>query len=82
MEATHWEFDATQVEFVTHRNVPAVKSKTRGGYQVQLKDHIFTNGTIEFDVELVGMGFPGIATNKINAENRSFVISWFLNLSL
>jgi hypothetical protein len=78
MNASHWEHDETRVEFITHRNVPAVKGKG-GGYQIFLKDHIFTNGTIEFDVELIGMGFPGInfrmSDDRKSGENfyiRSF----------
>jgi hypothetical protein len=79
MKASSWEFDSTQVEFVKHRSVDAIKSKNNAYYRVVLKDHIFANGTIEFDVELVGMGFPGInfrmSDDKKNGENfyiRSF----------
>jgi hypothetical protein len=79
MEASNWEHDANQVEFVTHRSVPAVKGKKGAYYQIFLKDHVFSNGTIEFDVELVGMGFPGInfrmSADRKNGENfyiRSF----------
>lgn len=79
MEAALWEYDSSAVEFVTHRNVQAAKAKNGGGYQIFLKDHVFSNGTIEFDVELTGMGFPGInfriSENRKNAENfyiRSF----------
>jgi len=79
MTAASWEFDSSQVEFGTHRSVPAAKSKRGSYYQIFLKNHIFSNGTIEFDVELIGMGFPGInfrmSDDKKNGENfyiRSF----------
>ena len=49
-----------KVEFINHRSVPAVRGKNGAYYQIFLKDHVFKNGTIEFDVELTGMGFPGI----------------------
>ncbi|MES1216229.1 MAG: hypothetical protein ABUT20_12005, partial [Bacteroidota bacterium] len=68
-----------KVEFVKHNSVPAVKGKNGAYYQVFLKDNVFTNGTIEFDVELIGMGFPGInfrmSPDRKNGENfyiRSF----------
>jgi hypothetical protein len=48
-------------------------------YQIFLKNHIFRNGTIEFDVALTGSGFPGInfrmSADRKNGENfyiRSF----------
>ena len=59
MESVYWHYQPEQVEFITHRSVPAMRSKN-GFLQVYLKDIIFTNGTIEYDVELTGMGFPGI----------------------
>lgn len=73
-----WDFDSAQVDFVSHRNVKAVKPK-KGGYQIFLKDYVFADGTIEFDVELTGIGFPGInfrmSPDRKNGENfyiRSF----------
>lgn len=79
MEPTYWEYDTAAVIFTNHRNVKASKSKNARGYQLFLKDQIFTNGTIEFDVELNGVGFPGInfriSEDRKNGENfyiRSF----------
>lgn len=79
MEALYWEHDPTQVEFIKHGSSPAVKGINGAYYQVYLKDHIFKDGTIEFDVELIGRGFPGInfrmSEDKKNGENfyiRSF----------
>lgn len=79
MTAAAWDYDSAKIEFVQYKSVPAIKGKNDAYYQVFLKDHVFTNGTIEFDVELTGMGFPGInfrmAADKKNGENfyiRSF----------
>lgn len=79
MDTTHWEYDSSNTEFITHRGVSAVKGKDEAYYQVFLKDHVFINGTIEFDVELTGMGFPGInfrmSKDRKNGDNfyiRSF----------
>jgi hypothetical protein len=59
MDPSSWKHDGGAVEFVMHRNVMAARPKGNG-YQIFLKDHVFANGTIEFDVELMGIGFPGI----------------------
>ena len=79
MQPAYWEYDTATTEFVNYKNTAVVKGKNGNGYQVFLKDHIFTNGTIEFDVELSGMGFPGInfrmSEDRKNGENfyiRSF----------
>ena len=79
MEAKYWEYDSAQVEFVTYKSSTAARGIKGAYYQLFLKDHTFTNGTIEFDVELVGRGFPGInfrmSEDRKNGENfyiRSF----------
>jgi len=78
MQAAYWEHDSL-AEFVTHRGVSAVQGKNGSFFQVHLKDRVFSNGTIEFDVELAGQGFPGInfrmSPDKKNGDNfyiRSF----------
>jgi hypothetical protein len=79
MQPAFWDYDTSRVEFVKQANVPAVKGKNGAYYQIFLKNQVFTNGTIEFDVELIGQGFPGInfrmSADKKNGENfyiRSF----------
>ena len=79
MQPSAWEYDSSKVEFVKNRDVAAIKNKNGAYYQVFLKDRNFSNGTIEFDVELIGRGFPGISfrmsADKKKAENfyiRSF----------
>src|SRR5438105_2780019 len=79
MQPSFWDYDSSKVEFVVHRDVAAVKNKNGAYYQLFLKDRTFSSGTIEFDVELTGMGFPGInfrmSADKKKGENfyiRSF----------
>jgi len=80
MEPSFWEYDSSLVQFIMNRNVKAVKpTDPKGGYMITLKNQDFSNGTIEFDVELTGMGFPGInfrmSPDKKNGDNfyiRSF----------
>ncbi|MEM8506923.1 MAG: family 16 glycoside hydrolase [Bacteroidota bacterium] len=60
MTARAWEHNPEQVEFVKHRGVPAVRAISEDGFRIALKDQEFSNGTIEFDVEFTGIGFPGI----------------------
>ncbi len=60
MQPSSWTFDSSRVEFVKNRDVPAIKGKNGAYYEVFLKDKTFSSGTIEFDVELLGQGFPGI----------------------
>ena len=79
MQPAYWEYDTSTTEFVNYKNTEAIRGKNGKGYQVFLKNNIFKNGTIEFDVELSGMGFPGInfrmSEDHKNADNfyiRSF----------
>lgn len=79
MEPAYWEYDTSSAEFVTYKNTKAVRGKNGKGFQIFLKDYVFTSGTIEFDVELSGMGFPGInfrmSADRKNGDNfyvRSF----------
>lgn len=79
MQPAFWEYDTSTTEFINYKNAGTVRGKNGKGYQIFLKNHIFTNGTIEFDVELSGMGFPGInfrmSEDRKNADNfyiRSF----------
>jgi hypothetical protein len=58
MQPEHWEYDTANIKFIMHRNVDAVQIKK--GAPLFLKNQKFSNGTIEYDVEL-GMGFPGIS---------------------
>jgi len=79
MEIEYWKSDTATTEFITYKNTRVIRGKNGGAFQVFLKNHNFSNGTIEFDVELSGMGFPGInfrmSEDHKNGENfyiRSF----------
>jgi hypothetical protein len=79
MEPAYWQFDSATTEFVTYKNVKAVRGKEGKGYQIFLKDQLFADGTIEFDVELSGMGFPGInfRMSPDNKDGENFYIRSF-----
>ncbi len=59
MQSDAWEVDPDRAAFITHRSVPAVQGLD-GGALMHLKELDFTNGTIEFDIELPERGFVGI----------------------
>lgn len=78
MDSNHWEYDSSNVELITHRGVKAIKG-TSFGSQIFLKDYKFTNGTIEFDLEFAGNGFPGInfRMSEDQKEGENFYIRAF-----
>src|ERR1043165_9398145 len=55
--ADRWEGTSAGVEFLSHKNVPAMK--LTGKERVILKDVMFADGTIEYDVEPQSEGFAG-----------------------
>ncbi|GAB4056034.1 hypothetical protein [Spirosoma litoris] len=78
MTEQYWTYEPGQVEFVTDKIGPVMKI-LKGAGNVLLKEVNFSNGTIEFDIELKGTGFPGInfrmSSDHKNGENfylRSF----------
>lgn len=60
MTSKHWVATVGKVEFVEYKSTRAVKSAENAFFNIMLKDQTFSTGTIEYDVELVGNGFPGI----------------------
>lgn len=75
----HWAPITDNVEFVTYKSVPVARSTNDNGFGIMLQDFEFTNGTIEFDVELKGMGFPGIdfRVDKDTLNSEKFYIRYF-----
>ncbi|WP_298609982.1 hypothetical protein [uncultured Spirosoma sp.] len=78
MTAERWSYAPGQVEFMTGKEAGIMKI-IKGPKSIVLKDVTFSNGTIEYDVELTGPGFPGINfrmdADQQNGENfyiRSF----------
>ena len=82
MTPSYWEADTERVTFITHRSVSAAQGLD-GGAQLFLKDIIFTDGTIEFDVELNDRGFVGInfRQSEDRAESENFYIRAFWPVS-
>lgn len=76
MEPGNWEHDTASIKFITHRNVKA--AYISNGDRMILKNQKFSNGTIEYDVEL-GRGFPGIvfrlSDDRKNGDN--FYLRYF-----
>ncbi len=62
LAAEKWNFDSQKTEFTSYKNVPVIKLK---GSKAELKDFVFINGTIEFDVE------------PSDAEHSPFVTMYF-----
>lgn len=59
MTAGSWEFPAGSAEFITHNNVQALKI-VNGSERIKLKDLVFSDGTIEFDIDQPEEPFAGI----------------------
>jgi len=79
MVEKHWAAITDNVEFLTYKSTPAVKSSNGNGFGIMLKDYEFRDGTIEFDVELKGRGFPSIdfRVNKDTLNSEKFYIRYF-----
>ena len=56
MKADSWDFPAGSVEFLTYKNVAAMKISAQGK-KATIKGLTFADGTIEFDVEPILPGF-------------------------
>ena len=69
MTSAHWEGDPARVEFITHRSVPAARGLD-GGAALFAKDVSFTDGTIEFDVEMPNASFVGI-TFRLSEDHKT-----------
>ncbi len=61
MTPENWIYDTEQVEFKMHDGQMSAVGINEAYYTLRLRDHTFSNGTIEYDVALAGMGFPGIS---------------------
>ncbi|HEY0434602.1 MAG TPA: family 16 glycoside hydrolase, partial [Chitinophagaceae bacterium] len=60
MQASAWIYDTASIEFATIDGRAAARPKKDHNLQMLLKDQVFSNGTIEFDIKLDRMGFNGI----------------------
>jgi hypothetical protein len=66
LQADHWDVPANAATFLTYKSVPALQITGKG--QIVLKDLDFTNGTIEFDVELKDKSFASFYFRRASAE--------------
>jgi hypothetical protein len=68
-----WEAPAGAVEFASYKGQTAMKLLS--GENVVLKDFVFSNGTIEYDVDLLDERFTGIDfRRKDNQESETFYL--------
>jgi hypothetical protein len=68
----NWDFQAGKVTFLEYKGMKAIKLDEKSG-PMYLKDYIFKNGTIEFDVEVnQAYPFPTLYFRK-NNENTEHV---------
>ena len=79
MTKKHWAAVTDNVKFLNYKSTQAVQSDDDQDFSIMLKDIEFTDGTIEFDVELKGMGFPGIdfRIDKDTLNSEKFYIRYF-----
>lgn len=79
MTETHWDKLSDNTEFVSYKGTQAAQSNNDRPFTIWLKDFEFTDGTIEYDVELKGQGFPSIyyriSPDTLNFE--TFYIRYF-----
>jgi hypothetical protein len=73
MEPAYWQYDSAGIDFIMNRNVKAIHIKSPS--PLVLKNAQFSNGTIEYDVEL-GRGFPGITFRE--SEDRKYGDQFYL----
>lgn len=69
----HWIPKSDNVEFVDYKSTRAVRSSNDNSFEIVLKDMEFSTGTIEYDVELKGRGFPGVNFHLDEATGNSEV---------
>jgi len=72
-EASRWDTSKQHAEFITYKNVKAMKivRGKNGNNQVILKDFNFTNGTIEFDTQPVDGSRPSFMSVYFRQQSPS-----------
>jgi hypothetical protein len=76
MEPAHWEYDTANVAFGNQNGTKIASIKN--GASLFLKNEKFSNGIIEYDVELGG-GFPGISfrMSEDRKDGETFYLRYF-----
>ena len=67
-----WDFRPGSVEFSQYKGVPAIKIQTNDGYAL-LKNHTFSDGVIEFDIEPQDAGFGSFYFRRENEQETELV---------
>lgn len=67
-----WDFKPGGVEFSEYKGVPTIKIQTNDGYAL-LKDFIFFDGVIEFDLEPQDAGFGSFYFRSENEQETELV---------
>lgn len=82
LTSEYWTPKSDNVEFISYKSTKAVKSSNDQPYQILLKDFDFSVGTIEFDVEIKGRGFPGINfhVDEESGNSETFYLRYFGSL--
>lgn len=71
LNAASWDSKSNQVKFAEHNGVPSMEI-TSGGELVTPKNLVFSNGTIEYDVEYV-QGFTGLYFRRESDDEGEFL---------
>lgn len=69
--AAAWESKTNQVKFADHNGVPSMEL-TSGGELMTAKNLVFSNGTIEYDIDYTS-GFAGIYFRRESDDESEFV---------
>jgi hypothetical protein len=70
MSTGQWVFEKGKVDFVDHKNLPAIKIKEMNGMAI-LKDLDFSNGIIEFDAEPLNATAAPFVTVYFRFQNKN-----------
>ena len=79
----YWTPKTDNVQFVTYKGTQAVKSSNNQYIELVLKEVDFSVGTIEYDVELKGRGFPGIVfhLDETTKNSETYYLRYFGQLN-
>jgi len=72
LTAESWDYKTGSVEFSEYKGVPAIKIQTNDGYAI-LKNQIFSNGILEFDLEPQDAGFGSFYFRRENEQETELV---------
>ncbi|WP_143307144.1 family 16 glycoside hydrolase [Chitinophaga vietnamensis] len=71
LQASSWDFQPGTVEFINYKSVPAMRIAGSRDSAI-LKQFDFTDGTIEYDIELLDAKFSGFYFRRSNAKETEY----------